>query len=169
MRLVYEAGVAAAITVSRFDMASPDKRHDVPLETCLAGTSVDPPGSLFVARHDGKFFAAFGSVPPHGRLTGFGDLATPIVLAAPGENTRNIMRLIAILRFWRRAHPHGVLAALRKTNVMVLNSPIAPNAPDDATIRALTQTGGARLVCVDDLLIRRNLPEAIRNISASIT
>jgi ATP-dependent helicase YprA (DUF1998 family) len=51
---------------------------------------------------------------------------------------------------------------------LVLNSPIAPSTPDDATIRGLSQTGSARLICVDDLLIRRNLPKAIQNISASI-
>jgi hypothetical protein len=118
MRLVDEAGVAAAITVNRFDMATPDERVDVPLEVCLQGTLVEPPGSLYVARYDGKIYPAFASVPPRGRLTGFGDLATQITLTSPGESTRNIMRLIALLRFWRRARAHGALAAVRKANVV---------------------------------------------------
>ncbi|MBR0749138.1 hypothetical protein JQ582_34940 [Bradyrhizobium japonicum] len=120
MRLVDEAGVAAGVTVNRFDMTAPDKRIDVSTESCLHGVAVSSPGSLFVARYDNKIYSAFASVPPKERLATLADLGTKIALASPGENTRGILRLLAMLRYWRRARPHGALAVIRKANVVSL-------------------------------------------------
>ncbi|HVR55654.1 MAG TPA: hypothetical protein VMT72_02355 [Pseudolabrys sp.] len=120
IRLVDEAGVAASVTVNRFDMTAPDKRIDVPTDGFLQGVTVSPPGSLYVARHDNKIYAAFASVSPKERLAALADLGTKITLAAPGEGTSNIMRLLAMLRYWRRGRPHGALAVVRKANVMSL-------------------------------------------------
>lgn len=50
---------------------------------------------------------------------------------------------------------------------LALNSPIAPDVPVDAELRALLATNSVSVVCVDDLLVRRNLPAAIRNIRGS--
>jgi hypothetical protein len=118
MRLVDEAGVAANTSVSRYDMTIPDERKAVSPEDCVLGVPVDPPGSLFVASYEGRFYAAFASVPPRGRLTAFSDLAAKISLSAPGDSSRNIMRLLAILRLWRRSQPLGAVAAFRKAKVL---------------------------------------------------
>jgi hypothetical protein len=118
MRLVDEAGVAANISIGRYDMTVPDQRADVQPNSCVLGIEVDPPGSLFVASHGGHFYAAFASVPPRERLTAFSDLATNIALSVPGDSTRKIMRLLAILRLWRRGRPLGAVAAFRKAKVL---------------------------------------------------
>jgi hypothetical protein len=50
---------------------------------------------------------------------------------------------------------------------LALNSPIAPDVPADATLRTLL-AAGTDIVCVDDLLVRRNLPAAIRNLREAL-
>ncbi|MBR0749136.1 DUF1998 domain-containing protein [Bradyrhizobium japonicum] len=47
---------------------------------------------------------------------------------------------------------------------VALNSPIAPNVPDDPTVEIAAQQHGASFVCVDDLLVRKNLPAAVRDV-----
>lgn len=118
MRLVDEAGVAASTSIGRYDMQVPDKRSNVQPDSCVLGVEVDPPGSLFVAAHDGHFYAAFASVPPRVRMTTFLDLATNVALSAPGDSSRTITRLLAILRLWRRGRPLGSVAAIRKAEVL---------------------------------------------------
>jgi len=120
MRLVDETGAAANISVSRYDMAIPDRRIDVALNVCTQGVSVDSPGSLFVARYEGKMYAAFASVSPREKLSDFSQLIPRVVLEAPGESSRNILRLLAILRIWRVGRPLGALAAIRKRAVLEL-------------------------------------------------
>jgi ATP-dependent helicase YprA (DUF1998 family) len=48
--------------------------------------------------------------------------------------------------------------------LIALSSPIAPDAPADANLRALSASARVNVVCIDDLLVRRNLPAAIRNV-----
>jgi hypothetical protein len=55
-----------------------------------------------------------------------------------------------------------------RETLIALSSPIAPDVPADASLRALSGVASASLVCVDDLLVRRNLPAAIRNIRGSL-
>jgi len=50
-----------------------------------------------------------------------------------------------------------------------LNSPIAPNVPDDATLEEAAQQFGARFACVDDLLVRKNLPAAVRGVRTFVS
>jgi hypothetical protein len=118
MRLVDEAGVAANTSIGRYDMQVPDRRSNIQPDSCVLGVEVDPPGSLFVATHDGHFYAAFASVPPRERMTTFLDLATNVALSVPGGSSRNITRLLAILRLWRRGRPLGSVAAIRKAEVL---------------------------------------------------
>jgi hypothetical protein len=51
---------------------------------------------------------------------------------------------------------------------IALSSPIAPNVPTDNELRAAMAAGSLGIVCVDDLLVRRNLPAAIKNVRASL-
>jgi hypothetical protein len=88
------------------------------MDSCLQGIRIDAPGALYVARLDGKMFAAFASVPPTGKLTDFSLLRTHIALTVPADNPRAILRLLALLRIWRIGRPLGPLAALRKANVL---------------------------------------------------
>jgi hypothetical protein len=118
MRLVDEAGAAASLSVSRYSLAVPDRRENENVEACLQGLEVKPPGSLFTARYDGRFYSAFASVPPPGKLSTFLDLSAQVALAVPGDSAGHIMRLLAILRIWRRAKPLGTLAAIRKVGVL---------------------------------------------------
>jgi hypothetical protein len=118
IRLVDEAGAAPNISVSRYPLAAPDRRESESVEACLQGLEVKPPGSLFSATHDGRFYAAFASVPPAGKLSTFLDLSAQIALAVPGDSAAGIMRLLAILRIWRRARPLGALAVIRKARVL---------------------------------------------------
>jgi hypothetical protein len=98
IRLVDETGGPANVLVSRYDMAIPDQRIEIALNLCTHGIAVSPPGSLFVARYDGKMYAAFASVPPQGKLSDFSQLIPPAMLNAPGASSRDILRLLAILR-----------------------------------------------------------------------
>lgn len=118
MRLVDETGAAANISVTRHDMVIPDRRVEVALSVCTQGIAVSPPGSLFVARCDGKMYPAFASVSPQGKLSDFSQLIPRAVLAAPGASSRNILRSLAILRIWRVSRPLGPLAAIRKRAVL---------------------------------------------------
>jgi hypothetical protein len=52
--------------------------------------------------------------------------------------------------------------------LIALHSPIAPEVPTDRDLREAMLAGNVRIVCVDDLLIRRNLPAAIRQVRGSV-
>jgi hypothetical protein len=118
MRLVDETGAGSNVAVGRYDMPVPDRKFDVTQGAALQGIAVNAPGSLFVARYEGKVYAAFASVPPRGKLSDFSQILPPIALAVPGDAARNIVRLLAILRFWRIGKPLGTLAALRRNSVL---------------------------------------------------
>lgn len=120
LRLINETAESANIALSSYDLVAPDARREADTESYLAGKKLEAPGALFVARLDGKPFAAFASVPPSGRLSDFSSLRVNAALAAPGTSPRNIPRLLALLRIWRPALPLGSLAALRKTDVLDL-------------------------------------------------
>jgi hypothetical protein len=120
VRLVDETGAPASISVSRYDLATPDARRDLAVDASLQGIAVAAPGSLFVARLEEKRFAALASVPPSGRLTDFSALRTAITLSVPATSPRAILRLLALLRIWRLAQPLGPLAAVRKAEVLDL-------------------------------------------------
>ena len=117
IRLVDETGAAGSVSISRYDMATPDRRVEVAWNVCTQSVAVSPPGSLFVAHANGKMFAAFASVPPQGKLSDFSLLVPPAVLEAP-SSPRSILRWLAILRMWRLGRPLGALAAIRKKSVL---------------------------------------------------
>jgi ATP-dependent helicase YprA (DUF1998 family) len=48
---------------------------------------------------------------------------------------------------------------------VTLGSPIAPDVPVDADLRVLAKNDRDRIVCIDDLLVRRNLPAAIEGLA----
>jgi hypothetical protein len=58
-------------------------------------------------------------------------------------------------------------ASGRETYI-ALHSPIGPDVPAEDDLRPAVQAANAGIVCVDDLLIRRNLPAAIRVVRASV-
>ena len=45
-----------------------------------------------------------------------------------------------------------------------LSSPVAPDVAVSADLRAVSSSATARLQCVDDLLVRRNLPAAVQQV-----
>ena len=47
---------------------------------------------------------------------------------------------------------------------ITLSSPIAPDVPVDADLRAAAPRDHDGIVCIDDLLVRRNLPAALRRL-----
>ena len=51
---------------------------------------------------------------------------------------------------------------------ITLSSPIAPDVPVDADIRAAAPQNLDGIVCIDDLLVRRNLPAALRKLFSSL-
>ena len=51
---------------------------------------------------------------------------------------------------------------------VTLASPIAPDVPVDADLRAIAQVESDRIVCIDDLLVRRNFPAAIKKLFSSL-
>jgi hypothetical protein len=51
---------------------------------------------------------------------------------------------------------------------IALNSPIAPDVPANAELRATDANTLAQIVCVDDLLIRRHLPAAVQQVRQSL-
>jgi hypothetical protein len=118
IRLADETGAAANISVSRYDIGHLDRRVDVALSDCTQGIAVNPPGSLFVARYDGRMYAAFASVPPREKLSDFSLLIPHAALDIPGSSSRDILRLLAILRVWRLGRPLGALAAVRKRAIL---------------------------------------------------
>ena len=55
-----------------------------------------------------------------------------------------------------------------RETLIALNSPIAPNVPTDTDLRTLSVANAISIICVDDQLVRRNLPAAIKNIRDSL-
>jgi hypothetical protein len=51
---------------------------------------------------------------------------------------------------------------------IALHSPIAPGVPAENDLREAVGANDGRIVCIDDLLVRRNLPAAIRQVRASV-
>ena len=51
---------------------------------------------------------------------------------------------------------------------VTLSSPIAPDVPVDADLRAAAPQDLDGIVCIDDLLVRRNLPAALRKLFSSL-
>jgi ATP-dependent helicase YprA (DUF1998 family) len=50
-----------------------------------------------------------------------------------------------------------------------LSSPVAPDVPVSAELRALSGAGAAHILCVDDLLVRRHLPAAVQQLRNSLS
>lgn len=117
IRLIDEAGSEQQIRVERCDIRVPDRRIALQLDATLEGLPVEPPGSLYVARHEKRTFAAIASVLQQNRLTAFSDLGVDIALAAPLGNPRQIASLLALQRRWGRARALGRLGAFRKASV----------------------------------------------------
>jgi hypothetical protein len=76
-----------------------------------------------------------------------------------------------------RADRHGYrmtvpIVVRRRSNKeetwVTLASPIAPDLPVDADLRAVAQLESGRIVCIDDLLVRRNFPAAIKKLFSSL-
>ena len=51
---------------------------------------------------------------------------------------------------------------------ITLSSPIAPDVPVDADLRAAAPQDLDGIACIDDLLVRRNLPAALRKLFSSL-
>ena len=51
---------------------------------------------------------------------------------------------------------------------VTLSSPIAPDVAVDADLRVAAPQDLVRIVCIDDLLVRRNLPAAIKKLFSSL-
>jgi hypothetical protein len=49
-----------------------------------------------------------------------------------------------------------------KETWIALGSPIAPDVPAIQELRELPADAASRIICVDDLLVRRNLPSAVK-------
>jgi hypothetical protein len=118
VRLIDEAGSEQEILVERYDIRVPDRRTVLQLDATLAGLPVEPPGSLFVARHDKRTFTAIASVFQQTRLTELADLGVDIALASPLNDPRRIGLLLALQRRWGRARALGRLGAVRKAKVL---------------------------------------------------
>lgn len=116
-RLVDEAGADHEVVVRRYDISQPDRRAAVDTESCLAGFSVTPPGSLFVARHRGCRYAAVISLRE--KLTTLADLGANVRL---GERrctpSRHVAWLLVQHKRWRAARPLGPLAIVHKSKVV---------------------------------------------------
>jgi ATP-dependent helicase YprA (DUF1998 family) len=51
---------------------------------------------------------------------------------------------------------------------VTLASPIAPEVPVDADLQTVAQLESGRIVCIDDLLVRRNFPAAAKKLFSSL-
>jgi hypothetical protein len=118
IRLIDEAGPEQEILVERYDIRVPDRREALQVDVSLTGVPVEPPGSLFVARHGKRSFLAIASVLEKQRLTSFSDLGVDIKLASPSDHPRRIALLLALQRRWRRARALGPLGTVRKAKVL---------------------------------------------------
>jgi hypothetical protein len=118
IRLIDEAGPEQEIRVERYDMRVPDRRERLELDLSLAGVPVEPPGSLFVARHEKRLFSTIPSIAPQQRLTAFTDLGIDIKFASSPDHPRRIGLLLALQRRWGRAQALGPLGMVRKANVL---------------------------------------------------
>jgi MrfA Zn-binding domain/Helicase conserved C-terminal domain len=56
----------------------------------------------------------------------------------------------------------------RQETWLALSSPIAPEVPADNDLRFVHEKDTARIICVDDLLIRRHLPAAVQQVQSSL-
>jgi hypothetical protein len=56
----------------------------------------------------------------------------------------------------------------KEETCVTLSSPIAPDVPVDADLRAAAPEDLDGIVCIDDLLVRRNLPTAIKKLLSSL-
>jgi hypothetical protein len=116
--LIDEAGAEKDIVVERQEIQTPDQLIAMQLQECLEGLQVEPPGSLFVAHHQKRLYPAIVSVFDTASLTALTDLGVNITLTAPSDSPHMIVRLLALRRRWRHARPLGVLARVRKANVL---------------------------------------------------
>jgi len=121
MRLIDEAGVGLQAKTFRYDVVTPDERVDLLPGQCLDGVDVASPGALFIAFHKGYAYGAIASVLAREKITGFSGLAVTPTLKKRGDSTRDILRLVSILRWWIWGRTLlGPLAAIRKASVIGL-------------------------------------------------
>ena len=78
---------------------------------------------------------------------------------------------LAHLKIWDGLEGnHGPIVIARNSGGaelwIVLSSPVAPEVPVSPELRALGSEMPVLLLCIDDLLIRRNLPAAVRQVQA---
>jgi hypothetical protein len=119
MRLIDEIGAGAQVLVNRYDMTAPDKRIELDTQKCLAGIVIGAPGALFVARYEGRMYAAIASVMPR-EIRDFSALGFESVFATPSDSPRRITQLLAVWRRWRVGRPIGPFATLRKANILAI-------------------------------------------------
>ncbi len=116
-RLVDEAGADNEVVVQRYDISCPDRRVAINTQSCLAGFSVTPPGSLFVARYQERRYAAVISLRE--RLTALADLGANVSLGKRRcTSPRHVAWLLAQHKRWRTARPLGPLAIVHKSKVI---------------------------------------------------
>jgi hypothetical protein len=75
----------------------------------------------------------------------------------PDSNGHNVVVPITV-----RRHSH------KEETWVTLSSPIAPDVPVGADLRAVVPHNLDRIVCIDDLLVRRNLPAAMKKLFSSL-
>jgi hypothetical protein len=83
------------------------------------------------------------------------------------ELERNVNRLDSngqkvVVPIIVRRHSH------KEETWVTLSSPIAPDVPVGADLRAAVPHNLDRIVCIDDLLVRRNLPAAMKKLFSSL-
>ena len=151
-RLVDETGVGQDAVVEHYQMERPDDRTLPALQDCLQGLVVQPPGGLFVARHNKIMYSAMISVVDRSRGLSFSDLGFATTLVTRSDSPRAIPRLLAVHRRWRSAQPLGTLAIVRKGAVLdALEYQIAKISCGAEWARVARDCREGRIALLDDL------------------
>lgn len=117
IRLIDECGATDTLETFRYDIAAPDRKTQLELSGCIAGSEVAPPGGLYCARYKTRLYAAFASVPAP-QMNALADLGITIALSATDSSPRDIMRLLYLHRVWRTSSLLGSLVSIRKSNLL---------------------------------------------------
>lgn len=136
-RLVNELDTDDAISVLRIDLKTPDRAKKVEASAAIRGIVVAPPGALFHASTKRNRSTAFVSVVAKTTLSEFRELQVPFSLSSYDQPGPAITRLVPLLRMWRTANPLGVIANMRRDQIV--------QALEDVIIRLLCSAPWAEL------------------------
>jgi hypothetical protein len=114
VRLIDETDQQEPLRIAAYSLPEPVRGRELAVTDALNGVTLDPPGSLLVARRGSLSHAIFVSVPQRSKLSTLRDLKPEQSLHIAKSDAEAVLCLLRSYARWSRARAVGLQAILRK-------------------------------------------------------